>query len=185
MNIENFKNAIGGGVRPALFRVGGRIGASGIDEDTSFLVTAAQLPESTLGSTEAPYRGRTIKLPTSRTFADWQISILSDEAMALRNKFESWIEDLNGSEDNIAERNISLVNTTDFPDWSVDQLDRNGDAIKSYTMKYCYPTSVGAVSLAAGEEGLLSFDVTLAYSYFITSDVNVGYGVPGNRTPAN
>jgi hypothetical protein len=52
-------------------------------------------------------------------------------------------------------------------------------------MKYCYPTSVGAVSLAAGEEGLLSFDVTLAYSYFISSDVNVGYGVPGNRTPAN
>ena len=185
MNIEKFKNQIGGGVRPALFRVGGRIGASGIDQAMSFLVTASNLPESTLGETTAPYRGRTIKLPTSRTFADWQVTILSDKDMRLRNKFERWLEDLNGAEDNLAEREVTLVNTTDFPDWSIDQLDRNGEAIKSYTMKYCFPKSISSITVDATEEGLSSFTVDLAYSYFITSDVNVGYGVPGNRTPAN
>ena len=68
MNIEDFKNSIGGGVRPALFRVGGRIGGRGTDQAVSFLVTAAALPASNIGEVTAPYRGRTLKIPTSRTF---------------------------------------------------------------------------------------------------------------------
>ena len=54
MNIEDFKNSIGGGVRPALFRVGGRIG-SRTNNNLSFLVTAASLPASEIRSA-APYR---------------------------------------------------------------------------------------------------------------------------------
>ena len=46
MRIEDFKDKIGGGARPALFRVGGRIGASGTDDRTRFLVTAANLPQA-------------------------------------------------------------------------------------------------------------------------------------------
>ena len=60
MNIENFKNAIGGGVRPALFRVGGPIGGRGVDGAVSLLVTAAAIPASTIGEVTAPYRGRTV-----------------------------------------------------------------------------------------------------------------------------
>ena len=184
MNIEDFKNSIGGGVRPALFRVGGRIG-SRTNNNLSFLVTAASLPASEIGEVTAPYRGRTLKLPTSRTFADWNITILSDSGMVLRNQFESWLEDLNGSVDNVPERDISLVNATDFPDWSIDQLDRKGNAIKSYTMKYCFPKSISEITVDATSEDLASFTVTIGYSYFTASDVTVGYGSPGNRTPAN
>ena len=43
MNIESFKNSVGGGVRTALFRVGGRIGGSGSDELLTFLVTASTI----------------------------------------------------------------------------------------------------------------------------------------------
>ncbi len=185
MNIEDFKNSIGGGVRPALFRVGGRIGGRGTDQAVSFLVTAAALPASNIGEVTAPYRGRTLKIPTSRTFEDWQITVLSDSDMRLRNKFEGWLEDLNGSQDNVPEREISLTNATDFPDWSIDQLDRKGNAIKSYTMKYCFPKTVSEITVDATSEDLASFTVSLGYSYFITYDVNVGYGTPGNRTPAN
>ena len=185
MNIEDFKNSIGGGVRPALFRVGGRIGGRGTDQAVSFLVTAAALPASNIGEVTAPYRGRTLKIPTSRTFEDWQITVLSDSDMRLRNKFEGWLEDLNGSQDNVPEREISLTNATDFPDWSIDQLDRKGNAIKSYTMKYCFPKTVSDITVDATSEDLASFTVTLGYSYFITSDVNQGYGAPGSRTQAN
>jgi len=185
MNIEDFKNSIGGGVRPALFRVGGRIGGRGTDQAVSFLVTAAALPASNIGEVTAPYRGRTLKIPTSRTFEDWQITVLSDSDMRLRNKFEGWLEDLNGSQDNVPEREISLTNATDFPDWSIDQLDRKGNAIKSYTMKYCFPKSVSEITVDATSEDLASFTVTIGYSYFTASDVTVGYGSPGNRTPAN
>tara|TARA_R100000234_G_scaffold115079_1_gene90733 strand:- start:3004 stop:3561 length:558 start_codon:yes stop_codon:yes gene_type:complete len=184
MRIDDFKDKIGGGVRPSLFRVGGRIGASGNDTATSFLVTASALPASNIGEVTAPYRGRNIKLPTSRTFEDWSVTILSDKDMRLRSKFEQWLEDLNGAEDNLAERQIELNNATDFPDWSVDQLDRAGEPIKSYTFKYCFPKSISEITVDATNEDLASFTVTLGYSYFITSDVNVGYGTPGNRTTA-
>ena len=184
MRIDDFKDKIGGGVRPSLFRVGGRIGASGTDAATSFLVTAAALPASNIGEVTAPYRGRNIKLPTSRTFEDWTITILSDKDMRLRSKMEQWLEDLNGAESNTPDREIALNNATDFPDWSVDQLDRSGDPIKSYTFKYCFPKSISEITVEAANEDLASFTVTLGYSYFITSDVNVGYGAPGNRTSA-
>jgi hypothetical protein len=185
MNIEDFKTSIGGGARPALFRVGGFIGGSGLDTRTSFLVTASNLPASEIGEVTAPFRGRTIKLPTSRTFADWTITILSDRDMELRTKFERWMEDLNGAVDNIPERDIALTNQTDFPDWSIDQLDRNGEAVKSYTMKYCFPKSVSDIAVDATSEDLASFTVTMGYTYFITSDVNLGYGAPGTRTPGD
>ena len=185
MNIESFKNSVGGGVRTALFRVGGRIGGSGSDELLTFLVTASSLPQSSLQTISAPFRGRDVKLPGSRVFGEeWSITILSDNDMSLRSKFERWVEDLNGAETNIARRDIDLSNTTDFPNWSIDQLDRNGDPVKSYTMFYCFPTAVSAIQNTAGDEGLASFDVSLAYSYFTTSDVNIGYGLPGTRTEA-
>ena len=182
MRIEDFKDKIGGGARPALFRVGGRIGASGTDDRTQFLVTAANLPLSTIGEATPAFRGRTSKVPMSRTFEDWTITVLSDKDMDLRSKFEQWLEDLNGAEDNLPDREITLNNATDFPDWSVDQLDRSGEPVKSYTFKYCFPKSISEVALDASSEELATFTVTLGYSYFISSDVNVGYGEPGNRT---
>ena len=90
MNIDSFKDAVGGGVRNALFRVNGSIGNQGPNNLTTFLCTAAQLPTSTLGQTTAPYRGRNIKIPTSRTFEDWTITILADRGHVLRSQFEQW-----------------------------------------------------------------------------------------------
>ena len=102
MNIDSFKDAVGGGVRNALFRVNGFIGNQGAEQrSTTFLCTAAQLPTSTLGQTTAPYRGRNIKIPTSRTFEDWTITILSDRGHVLRSKFEQWLDSINGTRDNV------------------------------------------------------------------------------------
>ena len=87
MNIEKFKNAIGGGVRNALFRVRGNIGTTTSPDTLSFLVTATNLPVSNLDTIETNYRGRTIKLPGSRKFDDWSVTILNDENMELRTLF--------------------------------------------------------------------------------------------------
>ena len=109
MNIDKFKNAIGGGVRPSLFRVKGNIGTTTSPDVMSFLVTAAQLPASTLGEIPVNYRGRQIKLPGSRTFENWTITILNDEGMFLRSRFEKWMDDLNGAASNVAQRPITLL----------------------------------------------------------------------------
>lgn len=190
MNIDSFKDAVGGGVRNALFRVNGFIGNQGADNAVSFLCTAAQLPTTTLGQTTAPYRGRNIKIPTSRTFEDWTITILSDRNMTLRSKFEQWVDSINGSRNNIEQTQDAVTNFTAafFTDWYVDQLDRSGKAIKSYQFKYCFPTTVSSVDLSAESEELQNFSVSLAYSYFLTTGVSTGgntdTGLPGALTPA-
>lgn len=81
---------------------------------------------------------------------------------------------------NVAQRPITLTNAVDFPTWSVDQLNRNGQPIKSYELLYCFPTSVSAQDLAADADGLSDFQVTLSYSYFLTSGVN---GIPVGAAP--
>ena len=190
MNIDSFKDAVGGGVRNALFRVNGFIGNQGADNAVSFLCTAAQLPTSTLGQTTAPYRGRNIKIPTSRTFEDWTITILSDRNLTLRSKFEQWVDSINGSRNNIEQTQDAVTNLASafFTDWYVDQLDRSGKAIKSYQFKYCFPTTVSSVDLSAESEELQNFSVSLAYSYFLTTGVSTGgnasTGIPGALTPA-
>jgi|TARA_R100000482_G_scaffold123578_1_gene73869 hypothetical protein len=190
MNIDSFKDAVGGGVRNALFRVNGFIGNQGADNAVSFLCTAAQLPTSTLGQTTAPYRGRNIKIPTSRTFEDWTITILSDRNLTLRSKFEQWVDSINGSRDNVEQVQdaVTDLSTAFFTDWYVDQLDRSGKAIKSYQFKYCFPTTVSSVDLSAESEELQNFSVSLAYSYFLTTGVSTGgnasTGIPGALTPA-
>jgi hypothetical protein len=170
--------------------VNGFIGNQGADNAVSFLCTAAQLPASTIGQTVAPFRGRNIKIPTSRTFEDWSITILSDRGMVLRSKFEQWLDSINGTRDNVEQVQDAVTNLSSafFTDWYVDQLDRSGKAIKSYQFKYCYPSSISSVDLNAADEELSQFSVTLAYSYFLTTGVSTGgntsTGVPGALTPA-
>ena len=97
----------------------------------------------------------------SRVFGeDWSITILSDKDMSLRSKFERWVEDLNGAGQRSLDETLICLNATDFPDWSIDQLDRNGNPVKSYTMFYCFPNHLQFRN-TAGDEGLASFDVSL------------------------
>ena len=48
----------------------------------------------------------------------------------------------------------------------VDQLDRNGSTIKSYTLRGAYPVTVSAITLNYGEDGIETFTVAMAYQYF-------------------
>jgi len=170
MNIENFKSALRtGGVRPALFRVQGNIGRTSLPDQVGFLVKTASLPASTIGEIAVPYRGREIKLPGKRTYESWDITILSDGEFNLRNAFERWMNDLNDTVENTASEQHNLNNVL-FPTWSIDQLDRTGSPIKTYTFLHCWPTSISSIETTYDNETLAEFTVTLAYSYFVSND---------------
>ena len=86
-NIANFAGQfLKGGVRPHLFEVAGSFPGTGADEKIPFLVKAAQMPASTVGLIEVPWRGRKIKVPGDRTFAEWTITVLADGEYKLRDK---------------------------------------------------------------------------------------------------
>lgn len=178
MNIERFKSALSsGGVRPSFFRVQGAIGKTTLPDKTGFLIKAASLPASELGEISVDYRGRNIKLPGRRTYGDWEITVLSDGEFELRNAFERWSNDLNDAVENTADQEHNLNNVL-FPNWSIDQLDRKGSPIKTYTMFHCWPKTVGSVDTAYDNEALAEFTVTLTYSYWLTNN-----GSGNNRVP--
>lgn len=178
-NISSFAGQfLKGGVRPHLFEVNGTIGPFS-DEKIPFLVKAAQLPASTLGLIEVPYRGRKIKVPGDRTFAEWQITVLADGHFDLRDKFEAWSSAINQHEANVPNVETQPLSGEQYQDWQVFQMDRKGNKIKGYNFIGCWPSEVSAVDVNhETTDSLTEFTVTLQYTYW-TSNTTDGQGLGG------
>ena len=178
-NISSFAGQfLKGGIRPHLFEVNGNIGPFA-DEKIPFLVKAAQLPASTLGLIEVPYRGRKIKVPGDRTFAEWTITVLADGHFDLRDKFEAWSSNINQHESNIPNEESQPMQGENYMDWQVFQLDRKGNKIKGYNFIGCWPSEVSAIDVNhETTDSLTEFTVTLQYTYW-TSNTTDGQGLGG------
>jgi len=179
-NISSFAGQfLKGGIRPHLFEVNGTIGPFS-DEKIPFLVKAAQLPASTLGLIEVPYRGRKIKVPGDRTFAEWQITVLADGHFDLRDKFEAWSSAINQHEANVPNTETQpLSSGSQYQDWQVFQMDRKGNKIKGYNFIGCWPSEVSAIDVNhETTDSLSEFTVTLQYTYW-TSNTTDGQGLGG------
>tara|TARA_B100000959_G_scaffold267792_1_gene311698 strand:- start:3105 stop:3635 length:531 start_codon:yes stop_codon:yes gene_type:complete len=168
-NINDFKAKLsGGGARPNQFKVvmpfPGYAQVGGEIEDMAFLCTGASLPSMDVGKIDIPFRGRQIKVAGDRTFpAAWKVTVLNDTNFKLRNAFERWSNGINNMSDG-----EGLTNPADYQvDAFVDQLDRNGTTIKSYTLRGAFPTIIGPIELKFGVESEVeSFTVDLEYQYF-------------------
>jgi hypothetical protein len=170
-SINDFKARLaGGGARPNLFRVilpfPGYSQVGGEIEEMAFLCNATQMPAFTIGEVNVPFRGRQIKIAGDRTFADWTVTVFNDTNFKLRNAFERWSNGINNMSDN-----EGLTNPVDYQvDGFVDHLDRNGQVIKSYTLRGSFPKEVSAVDLSyATNDTIETFTVTLAYQFFETN----------------
>ena len=170
-NIDDFKaNLIGGGARANQFRVTITPPAGiaiGLDvRRSSFLVTAAQLPASTLGEIAVPFRGRNIYVSGDRAAPEtWDATFYNDTDFMIRNAMERWQNGINDYANN-----TGVTNPSDYQvDGFVDQLDRNGSTLKSYTYRGLYPTNLANIPLSYGtNDAIETFDVTFAYQYFET-----------------
>ena len=167
-NINDFKAKLaGGGARPNQFKVTmpfpGYAQVGGEIEDLAFLCRARVIPSMTVGNINVPFRGRQIKIAGDRTFEDWTVTVLNDTDFKLRNAFERWQNGINNMTDN-----EGLTNPVDYQvDAFVDHLDRNGNTIKSYTLRGLYPTIVSAIDLNYETNDVVEeFTATFAYQYF-------------------
>ena len=170
-NINDFKAKLaGGGARANQFKVTmpfpGYAQVGGEIEDLAFLCTTAQIPAMNVGLVNVPFRGRQIKIAGDRTFADWSITVLNDTNFKLRNAFERWQNGINNMTDN-----EGLSNPVDYQvDAFVDQLDRNGNTLKSYTLRGAFPVEVSDIALNyATNDEVETFGVTFQYQYFETN----------------
>jgi len=170
-NINDFKAKLaGGGARANQFKVTmpfpGYAQVGGEIEDLAFLCRATTVPSMDIASINVPFRGRSIKIAGDRTVNDWSVTVYNDTNFKLRNAFERWQNGINNMTDN-----EGLTNPVDYQvDAFLDHLDRNGNTVKSYTLRGVYPTVIAGIPLDYEEAGAIEqFEVTLAYQYFETN----------------
>jgi len=169
-NINDFKSRLkGGGARANQFKVTlpfpGYASVGGETSDLAFLCSATGLPGQTLGQIAVDFRGRKLNIAGDRTFEPWTITVLNDTDFKLYRAFERWMNGINNMTDN-----EGIANPSDYQvDGFVDQLDRNGSTLKSYTYRGLYPETLAPIPLNYATNDIIeTFDVTLRYQYFET-----------------
>ena len=167
-NINDFKAKLaGGGARSNQFKVTmpfpGYAQVGGEIEDLAFLCRSTTIPAMNVGVVEVPFRGRKIYIGGDRTFDTWSITVLNDTNFKIRNAMERWQNGINNMSDN-----EGLTNPVDYQvDCFVDHLDRNGNTIKSYTLRGLFPTGISAIDLNYDEQAAVEeFTVEFRYQYF-------------------
>lgn len=176
-NVERFKSALtNGGARPNQFAVQLSFptyvtGAALAVARAPFLVSVAELPGQTVNPAIVQYRGREVKFVGDRVYAPWTITVLNDAEMSIRTAMEQW---MNGMED-YANKFGRLQPSEYQRDMQVFQLDRNGNALKSYNIVNGFPVDLSPVALDFGaNDQISSFTVTFQYQHFTTSNNPAG-----------
>jgi hypothetical protein len=179
--LEDFKaRLIGGAARPNLFEceinfpsfatatstVGGNVTDTtrSVSELSRFMIKTANLPASTVGVIDVPFRGRNLKIAGDRTFDVWTITIINDVDFTIRTAFEKWMNAINKHDDN-----TGLINPAQYQrDAIVKQFGRtsvssaNSDVtnpvvtgpgssipvLKAYKFYGIFPTAVSAIDLS-------------------------------------
>ena len=162
-NINDFKAKLaGGGARSNQFKVTmpfpGYAQVGGEIEDLAFLCRATTIPAMNVGVVEVPFRGRKIYIGGDRTFEPWSVVVLNDTNFKLRNAFERWQNGINNMTDN-----EGLSNPVDYQvDAFIDQLDRNGNTLKSYTLRGAFPVEVSDIAFSSIINNLLTLILSKA-----------------------
>jgi hypothetical protein len=165
-SVTTFKTNLASGSRPNLFNVT-ITPPTGIQiANHTILCKGAAVPGLTLGVIEVPYRGRRIKLPGDRTFAEWTATFIADQSLNLRAGFETWMATI--SSNDFGSTNLRTSTNEYRQNIVVDHLKDDGAVSKSYTLKEAFPTDISQIDLSYDTTDTIEeFTVTFQYSYFV------------------
>lgn len=167
-SISSFRDNFFGGTRPNRFLVNGNVNGQDLS-DEGFLVKSTTLPASTVGVIPVPYRGRILKIPGDRLFAEWAIVVIddADEGRDLRSEFVGWSNAINTHVGNKTD-DPNVSDTLSKNSWTVQMLSQKDDAvIREITLHNVWPIEVSAVDLTYDTaDTIVEFGVNLAYDYW-------------------
>ena len=160
-NINQFKSQlVGGGARPTLFQcqITNPIDDAA-DAKIPFLVRAAGIPASNVGSYELPYFGRTVKYAGDRTFEDWTVTVINDEDFAIRNAMEAWMNAINSHDSN------TRALPQDYKSNAlVTQFSKDGSPLRTYVFEGIYPIALDGITLDwSTQDSIEEFGITFQY----------------------
>lgn len=169
--ITQIKNRLKDGARPNLFnvKVTAPAGATTttLPTNASLLCKAGQVPSFTLGMIEVPFRGRRIKVPGDRTFAEWTATFIVDEGFAIRKYFEEWANFIKDRDFTSAKQRASNTAANYYSNIIVEQLSEEKTVVRKYTLTDSFPTEVSSVDLSYDTtDSIMEFTVTFQYHYF-------------------
>lgn len=171
-NVSEFRTALGSGVRPNLFRVkvsGGLTVDGATNSVAEAMVKSAALPGSTIGLVEVPhYGGRRLKLAGDRTFAEWTMTVINDDAFKARDAFVNFQKLFVSTDYNTT--TIGARASTALCTVEVHQLDSIGDTIiKKYKLQNAFISDISALDLSYDSTDTISeFTVTWVYDFYTT-----------------
>lgn len=171
-SLGDFTTKFGQGIRPNLYQV---ISSGGItiENQDSLLIKAASMPSASLGVVTIPFQGREIKRAGDRTFTDWTISVLCDQANEIHSKFIAWSQGF-----------MALGDTTrglNYAQWTVAPLSvastsgavgfqpiaAEAVAGKTIVLKECWPSEVGTIDFSYDStDAVAEFSVTIGFDHW-------------------
>jgi len=167
IGINDFiSNFTGGGARNNLYKAT-ITSPFFTNQKATYMCKGAEMPSSNLGTAQCFYMGRQIKVVGDRTFPPVTFTFYEDTDYSVRKDFEKWMSAMNKHEANTGEpkpRNY-------YGEIILEQLDREGGgSLYTYTLKDCFPTEVGSISLGYDQnDSIVEFPVTFEMNYW-TSD---------------
>lgn len=170
-SVDEFKSRLtGGGARGNLFQItlANPRGGLGVNLDVdfaSFMCEGGQLPASTVGTIEIPFRGRILKVAGDRTFEPWTVSVINDTEFKVRDQMEVWMNAIANHADAGGVQNPELY----FADLKVEQFDRDERVIKTYTFKDAWPSAVSAIELSYADDQIERFTIEWQYQYWTSN----------------
>jgi hypothetical protein len=199
--ISEFKSRLAkGGARPNLFMVrlnfpttlSSIVDIDNIDSATDltgqaeFLVKTAQLPASTIGVIDVPFRGRMLKVAGDRTFEPWSVTVINDGAFRLRKAFETWSRGVNALTENVSQLGYGSGDPISYcVDMTVFQLSRDNqtpsktptnmtslgedgmEVVRAYKFYDSWPSSLSAIDLSyESNDQVEEFTVEFQYNYY-------------------
>lgn len=170
-NINEIKSQLTyGGARQNLFQVHfTNPGNNTADLKAPFLISAAQLPSSNLGTIQVPYFGRMLKLAGDRTFDDWTVTCYNDEDFLVRNALEEWSNKINRLETNV--RSLRDYKS----DARVIQYGKDGSVLRVYQFHGIFPTVVSAIELGWDQnDAIEQFQVNFAFDWWTVEGGKTG-----------
>jgi hypothetical protein len=188
-NINTFRQNLNSGSRANLFRCrieglnSNIVDPEGLlkpDSRFTFLCRSAAIPAYSLGIIEVPFRGRRIKIPGDRTFAEWTVTVLNDEKQGMRKVLDNWMAFINNPNGQEAIRKTS---TDDYRCTVViEHLRGDGTKSRVYQLVDAFPTDVSPIDLSYDTtDAIQEFSVTFQYHFMdggSTSGVGVDATVP-------
>jgi hypothetical protein len=104
-----------------------------------------------------------LKIAGDRTFDNWNVTIINDTDFGTRNAIERWMNGINGHT-----TNTGLVNPVDYQaDLIVEQLDKNGDTVKKYNFRGCFPSQMSEIGVSYTTENEIErFTVEFQVQYW-------------------